>query len=201
MLPRSATAAQAPHEGPAHLPHEDHGRIDIAEKRLPQDGRIKLTVDKPRSTSASAPFPPTRRVVVLRFLRPTASARIGIQNLASTTTDYKRFQKIIKRPNGIFLVTGPDRLGQDDDALRRAQRAQPPRPQDHHRRGPGRIQLRRHQPVPGAGQHRADVPRILRAMLRQAPNIILVGEIRDRQGRHHRRRHRSGEGVGGRQQE
>ena len=85
--------------------------IDIAEKRLPQDGRIKLTVDKSQIDFRVSTLPAYHgESVVLRILRPD-SVRIGIQNMGFEEEDYKAFQKIIKRPNGIFLVTGPTGSG------------------------------------------------------------------------------------------
>src|SRR5204863_6648397 len=81
--------------------------IDIAEKRLPQDGRIKLMVDKVQIDFRVSTLPAYHgESVVLRILRPD-NVRIGIQNLGFEDDDYKAFQKIIRRPNGIFLVTGP----------------------------------------------------------------------------------------------
>src|SRR6476646_9161028 len=85
--------------------------IDIAEKRLPQDGRIKLNIDKTNIDFRVSSLPAYHgESVVLRILRPD-SVRIGIQNLGFDDDDYKTFQKIIKRPNGIFLVTGPTGSG------------------------------------------------------------------------------------------
>src|SRR5206468_1106992 len=85
--------------------------IDIAEKRLPQDGRIKLSVDKQSIDFRVSTLPAYHgESVVLRILRPD-SVRIGIQNLGFEEEDYKAFQKIIRRPNGIFLVTGPTGSG------------------------------------------------------------------------------------------
>src|SRR2546423_7167673 len=81
--------------------------VDIAEKRLPQDGRIKLTVDKQQIDFRVSTLPSYHgESVVLRILRPD-NVRIGIQNMGFEDEDNKAFQKIIKRPNGIFLVTGP----------------------------------------------------------------------------------------------
>ena len=124
--------------------------IDIAEKRLPQDGRIKMIVDKTQIDFRVSTLPAYHgESVVLRILRPDSCASAS-QNLGFEEEDYKAFQKIIKRPNGIFLVTGPTGSGKTTTLYARAQRTESPRPQDHHRRRPGGIQLRRHQPVPGA---------------------------------------------------
>ena len=153
--------------------------IDIAEKRLPQDGRIKLTVDKQNIDFRVSTLPAYHgESVVLRILRPD-SVRIGIQNLGFEEDDYKSFQKIIKRPNGIFLVTGPTGSGKTTTlygALNELNR--PDRkiitaedPVEYNFVGINQCQVRESIGL--------SFSRILRAMLRQAPNIILVGEIRD----------------------
>jgi type IV pilus assembly protein PilB len=153
--------------------------IDIAEKRLPQDGRIKLTVDKANIDFRVSTLPAYHgESVVLRILRPD-SVRIGIQNLGFDEDDYKQFQKIIKRPNGIFLVTGPTGSGKTTTlygALNELNR--PDRkiitaedPVEYNFVGINQCQVRDNIGL--------SFSKILRAMLRQAPNIILVGEIRD----------------------
>jgi type IV pilus assembly protein PilB len=153
--------------------------IDIAEKRLPQDGRIKLQIDKQNIDFRVSTLPAYHgESVVLRILRPD-SVRIGIQNLGFEEEDYKIFQKIIRRPNGIFLVTGPTGSGKTTTlygALNELNR-------------PDRKIITAEDPVeynfPGINQCQVKdnigltFAKILRAMLRQAPNIILVGEIRD----------------------
>jgi type IV pilus assembly protein PilB len=153
--------------------------IDIAEKRLPQDGRIKMMVDKQsidfRVSTLPAYFGES---VVLRILRPD-SVRIGIQHLGFEEENHKIFEKTIKRPNGIFLVTGPTGSGKTTTlyaALNELNR--PDRkiitaedPVEYNFTGINQCQVR-----DAIGLSFA---KILRAMLRQAPNIILVGEIRD----------------------
>ncbi|MGH7178875.1 MAG: GspE/PulE family protein, partial [Tepidisphaeraceae bacterium] len=153
--------------------------IDIAEKRLPQDGRIKMQVDKQMIDFRVSSLPGYHgESVVLRILRPD-SVRIGLESLGFEEEDYKHFTKIIKRPNGIFLVTGPTGSGKTTTlygALNVLNR-------------PDRKIITAEDPVeynfPGINQCQVreniglSFSKILRAMLRQAPNIILVGEIRD----------------------
>lgn len=153
--------------------------IDIAEKRLPQDGRIKLNVDKADIDFRVSSLPAYHgESMVLRILRPD-SVRIGIQNLGFEEEDNKQFQKIIKRPNGIFLVTGPTGSGKTTTlyaALNELNR--PDRkiitaedPVEYNFVGINQCQVKE--------QIGLSFAKILRSMLRQAPNIILVGEIRD----------------------
>jgi type IV pilus assembly protein PilB len=153
--------------------------IDIAEKRLPQDGRIKMMVDKQNIDFRVSSLPAYHgESVVLRILRPD-NVRIGLENMGFEPDDYAIFQKIIKRPNGIFLVTGPTGSGKTTTlygALNTLNR-------------PDRKIITAEDPVeynfPGINQCQIKegigftFKAVLRAMLRQAPNIILVGEIRD----------------------
>src|SRR5690349_22370909 len=153
--------------------------IDIAEKRLPQDGRIKLSVDKANIDFRVSTLPAYHgESVVLRILRPD-SVRIGIQNLGFEEEDYKAFQKIIRRPNGIFLVTGPTGSGKTTTLYGALNELNRPDkkiitaedPVEYNFVGINQCQVRENIQLTFA--------KILRAMLRQAPNIILVGEIRD----------------------
>ena len=86
--------------------------MDIAEKRLPQDGRIKLLVDEKQVDFRVSCLPGYHgESIVLRILRPD-SVKIGIQSMGFEEEDYNRFKRIISRPNGIFLVnTGPTGSG------------------------------------------------------------------------------------------
>jgi len=155
--------------------------MDIAEKRVPLDGRIKMKFGgKPIDFRASACPTYHGPSVVLRILRAEA-ASVGIESLGFEEDNHKAFQRIIRRPNGIFLVTGPTGSGKTTtlySALQELNR-------------PDKKIITAEDPVeynfPGMNQCQVNeeigltFARILRAMLRQAPNIILVGEIRDRE--------------------
>ncbi len=85
--------------------------INIAERRIPQDGRIKMLVDGTAIDFRVSCCPAYHgESVVLRILRPD-SVRIGLVNLGFETDNLDVFNKIIRRPNGIFLVTGPTGSG------------------------------------------------------------------------------------------
>ena len=153
--------------------------IDISEKRRPQDGRIKTRVNGTDFDLRVSILPTNHgQAVVLRIL-DRENIRIGIRNLGFGEDNYRMFQNVIRRPNGIFLVTGPTGSGKTTtlySALGELNR-------------PDRKIITAEDPIeyylPGINQVevRSSIgltfARIIRAMLRQAPNVILVGEIRD----------------------
>ena len=155
------------------------GRMDIAEKRRPQDGRIKTRANG-KDFDLRVSILPTKfgQAIVMRIL-DRDNIKVGIRNLGFGEDNYRKFQNIIRRPNGIFLVTGPTGSGKTTtlySALGELNR-------------PDRKIITAEDPVeyylPGINQVEVkhdiglDFSRIIRAMLRQAPNVILVGEIRD----------------------
>jgi type IV pilus assembly protein PilB len=153
--------------------------MDIAERRLPQDGRIKRTIAGDDVDFRVSALPGNHgESVVLRILRRD-SVNIGIQALGFNDDDYERFLKIIKRPNGIFLVTGPTGSGKTTTLYAALQELNRPDkkiitaedPVEYNFTGMNQCQVKEEIGL--------TFDRILRAMLRQAPNIILVGEIRD----------------------
>jgi type IV pilus assembly protein PilB len=153
--------------------------MDIGERRLPQDGRIKRTVENQDIDFRVSCLPGYHgESTVLRILRPD-SVNIGIQAIGFESEDYGRFIKIIKRPNGIFLVTGPTGSGKTTTLYSALQELNRPDkkiitaedPVEYNIGGINQCQVR------------TDIgltfEKILRSMLRQSPNIILIGEIRD----------------------
>lgn len=157
------------------------GGIDIAEKRRPQDGRIKMSVQGRHFDLRVSMLPSVHGQSAVMRILDRSNIMVNIRDLGFGEEDYIRFQNIIKRPNGIFLVTGPTGSGKTTTlyaALNELNR-------------PDRKIITAEEPVeyylPGINQcevkHKIGLnfARIIRSMLRQAPNIILVGEIRDKE--------------------
>jgi len=155
--------------------------MNIAEKKVPQDGRIKLMME-PEAVDFRVSACPTYHgeSVVLRILRPD-SVKIGLINLGFEQDTLDVFNKIIRRPNGIFLVTGPTGSGKTTtlysalDVLNRPDKKiiTAEDPIEYNFRGINQCQIRE--------KIGFTFSVVLKTMLRQAPNIILVGEIRDRE--------------------
>ncbi|MEM7624667.1 MAG: ATPase, T2SS/T4P/T4SS family [Planctomycetota bacterium] len=155
--------------------------VRVEEKRIPQDGRIKMRIDGKVVDFRFSCCPTYHgESIVMRILRPEA-ALLGLEKLGMRPDTLEGFVKIINRPNGIFLVTGPTGSGKTTtlySALNELNR--PDRkiitaedPIEYNFKGINQCQVNMNMDPP------MDFKLILRAMLRQAPNIILVGEIRD----------------------
>ncbi|MCZ6734842.1 MAG: ATPase, T2SS/T4P/T4SS family [Planctomycetota bacterium] len=155
--------------------------MNIADKRIPQDGRIMMPVDAEQVDFRVSACPAYHgESIVLRILR-SESVKVGLQNLGFEADTLEQFNKIIRRPNGIFLVTGPTGSGKTTtlysamDVLNRPDRKiiTAEDPVEYNFTGINQCQVRESIGLTFSA--------ILRAMLRQAPDIVLVGEIRDRE--------------------
>ncbi|NOU20618.1 MAG: type IV-A pilus assembly ATPase PilB [Methyloglobulus sp.] len=155
-------------------------KMDIAERRIPQDGRIKMILSKTRAIDFRVNTCPTLfgEKVVLRILDPT-SAQLGIEKLGFEPEQQKLFLQAINKPYGMVLVTGPTGSGKTvtlytglnilNNMERNISTAEDP------------VEIT----VEGINQVNVNVKaglsfaNALRAFLRQDPDIIMVGEIRD----------------------
>ena len=155
------------------------GSIDIAEKRRPQDGRIKINVAG-KDIDLRVSILPTNhgQSVVMRIL-DRDNIKVGLRDLGFGEEDWKRFSTYIKRPNGILLVTGPTGSGKTTTLYAALNELNRPDTKIITAEDPVEYYL------PGVNQCEVKAKigmtfaRIIRAMLRQNPNILLVGEIRD----------------------
>jgi type IV pilus assembly protein PilB len=155
-------------------------QLDIAEKRVPQDGRIKLNLSKTKQIDFRVSTLPTLfgEKIVLRILDASA-AKLGIDKLGYEEDQRKLFVDAVMKPYGMVLVTGPTGSGKTvslytalnilNDEQRNISTVEDP------------VEIR----VPGINQVQMNVKRgmtfaaALRSFLRQDPDVIMVGEIRD----------------------
>ncbi|MEW8322658.1 MAG: type IV-A pilus assembly ATPase PilB [Candidatus Thiodiazotropha taylori] len=155
-------------------------RMNIAEKRVPQDGRIKMQLSKKRAIDFRVNTCPTLygEKIVLRILDPT-SAQLGIEALGFEETQQKAFLDAINKPYGMILVTGPTGSGKTVSLYTALNMLNKPEVNISTAEDPVEIQ------VAGINQVNMNVKtgltfaEALRAFLRQDPDIVMVGEIRD----------------------
>jgi type IV pilus assembly protein PilB len=154
-------------------------KLDIAERRRPQDGRIKISVgDKELDLRVSILPTSHGQSAVMRILDKD-SIRVGVRQLGLSENAYRTFRGLIRRPNGIILVTGPTGSGKTTTlyaALNQLNRSDmkiitAEDPVEYYLPGINQVEVRHSIGL--------DFALIIRAMLRQAPNVILVGEMRD----------------------
>ncbi len=155
-------------------------RMDIAERRVPQDGRIKMQISKNRAIDFRVNTCPTLfgEKVVLRILDPT-SAQIGIEKLGFEKEQQKLFLSAIHRPYGMVLVTGPTGSGKTVSLYTGLNILNTTERNISTAEDPVEITVEGINQVnvnPKAGLTFAEA---LKAFLRQDPDIIMVGEIRD----------------------
>ncbi|MET0083259.1 MAG: type IV-A pilus assembly ATPase PilB [Sedimenticola sp.] len=155
-------------------------RMNIAERRVPQDGRIKMVLSKNRSIDFRVNTCPTLygEKIVLRILDPT-SAQLGIEALGFEEEQREAFMKAIGKPYGMILVTGPTGSGKTVSLYTALNLLNKPDINISTVEDPVEIQ------VPGINQVNMNpktgltFAEALRAFLRQDPDIVMVGEIRD----------------------
>ena len=155
--------------------------MDIAEKRLPQDGRIQMRVGGRDIDFRVSALPAQHgESMVLRIL-DRESVMVSIEDLGFDPGDHQRFTRIIKRPNGIFLVTGPTGSGKTTTLYSALNALNRPDTKIITVEDPVEYQLSGVNQVEVNADIGLTFGMILRSVLRQAPNVILVGEIRDRE--------------------
>ena len=155
-------------------------RLNIAEKRVPQDGRMRLVLSKSRSIDFRVSTLPTiyGEKIVLRILDPS-SANLGIDVLGYEPDQKALLLDAIQRPYGMVLVTGPTGSGKTVSLYTCLNILNKPGINISTAEDPAEI------PLPGINQVNVDdrqgltFPVALKAFLRQDPDIIMVGEIRD----------------------
>ncbi len=155
------------------------GSMSIAEKRLPQDGRIQVKIKKKPVDLRVSTIPTNHGESVVMRVLDKASLKLGLPELGFFSDDEETFERLIKLPDGILLVTGPTGSGKTTTLYACLHYINKPdrkiitveEPIEYQMTGINQVQVN-----PEIGM---TFPAALRSILRQAPNIIMIGEIRD----------------------
>lgn len=154
-------------------------KLDIAERRRTQDGRIKISVGEKDLDLRVSVIPSNHGQSVVMRILDKESIKIGLRQLGFADEDYQKFKGLIRRPNGIILVTGPTGSGKTTSLYAALNELNTPDrkiitaedPVEYYLPGINQVEIKHDIGL--------DFARVIRAMLRQAPNVILVGEMRD----------------------
>jgi type II secretion system protein E len=153
--------------------------MSIAERRLPQDGRIQIRLgDKSVDLRVSTIPTVHGESVVMRILDKT-SLMLGLPDLGFLSDDQAKFEQCIALPDGIILVTGPTGSGKTTTLYGCLNYMNKPDRKLITVEDPVEYQMNGINQVPVNASIGMTFPAALRSMLRQAPNIIMIGEIRD----------------------
>ncbi|MEX2112327.1 MAG: ATPase, T2SS/T4P/T4SS family [Pirellulales bacterium] len=153
--------------------------MDIAERRRPQDGRIKVTVGEKQLDLRVSILPTNHGQSAVMRVLDKDSIKVGVRQLGLSENNFRAFKNLIRRPNGIILVTGPTGSGKTTTLYAALNELNRPDtkiitaedPVEYYLPGVNQVEVKHHIGL--------DFAKIIRAMLRQAPNVILVGEMRD----------------------
>jgi len=156
-------------------------KMDIAERRRPQDGRIKISVGTKELDLRVSVLPTNHGQSVVMRILDKDSIKVGVRQLGMSDEVFRKFKNLIRRPNGIILVTGPTGSGKTTTLYASLNELNRPDrkiitaedPVEYYLPGINQVEVRHSIGL--------DFARIIRSMLRQAPNVILVGEMRDQE--------------------
>lgn len=155
------------------------GSMSIAEKRLPQDGRIQVKIKKKPIDLRVSIIPTNHGESVVMRVLDKSSLMLGLPELGFFSDDQETFESLIKLPDGILLVTGPTGSGKTSTLYACLNHINKPdrkiitveEPIEYQMNGINQVQVN--------AEIGMTFPAALRSILRQAPNVIMIGEIRD----------------------
>jgi type II secretory ATPase GspE/PulE/Tfp pilus assembly ATPase PilB-like protein len=155
--------------------------LDIAERRLPQDGRFKMKIGKHEVDVRTSSFPTIYGESVVMRLLDTSSPLLGLDSMGFDPSDLRRFKEIIKSSYGLVLVTGPTGSGKTTTLYTALNEIKSGEKNILTLEDPVEYRLPFIQQSQVNSQIGFDFARGLRSVLRQDPDVIMVGEIRDRE--------------------
>lgn len=153
--------------------------MNITETRLPQDGAIKTTIDGIKLDMRVSTLPTKKgEKIVIRIMDYTMSLQ-GIETLCFSANNYKKVLKMISVPNGIVLVTGATGSGKSTTVYSILQRLNTEDTNIITVEDPVEMEMEGLNQIQVNSEIGLDFATVLRSILRQDPNIIMIGEIRD----------------------
>jgi general secretion pathway protein E/type IV pilus assembly protein PilB len=155
------------------------GSMSIAEKRLPQDGRIQVKIKKKPIDLRVSTIPTNHGESIVMRVLDKSSLLLGLPELGFLSDDQEKFERLLHSPDGILLVTGPTGSGKTSTLYACLNYINKPdrkiitveEPVEYQMTGINQVQVNNDVGM--------TFPIALRSILRQAPNIIMIGEIRD----------------------
>jgi type II secretion system protein E len=155
------------------------GSMSIAEKRLPQDGRIQVRIKKKPLDLRVSTIPTNHGETMVMRLLDKSSLKLGLPELGFFSEEQETLERLIKLPDGILLVTGPTGSGKTTTLYACLNYINKPdrkvitieEPIEYQMTGINQVQVNTEIGM--------TFPAALRSILRQAPNVIMIGEIRD----------------------
>ena len=155
------------------------GSMSIAEKRLPQDGRIQVKIKKKPIDLRVSTIPTNHGESIVMRVLDKSSLLLGLPELGFLSDDQEKFERLLRSPDGILLVTGPTGSGKTSTLYACLNYINKPdrkiitveEPVEYQMNGINQVQVNTEIGM--------TFPVALRSILRQAPNIIMIGEIRD----------------------
>ncbi len=155
------------------------GTMSIAEKRLPQDGRIQVKIGRKQLDLRVSTIPTNHGESVVMRILDKSGLTLGLPELGFLTDDQEVFERLIHLPDGILLVTGPTGSGKTTTLYGCLNYINKPDRKIITVEDPVEYQMNGINQVQVNADIGMSFPAALRSMLRQAPNIIMIGEIRD----------------------
>lgn len=156
-------------------------KLDIAEKRVPQDGRVTLRIGGHDVDARVSTLPTQHGERVVMRLLEKGSLKLDLEHLGMSARDREVFARLLERPHGMLLVTGPTGSGKTTSLYAALQRL------NDRKRNIMTVEDPIEYELAGIGQTQVNArtgmtfARGLRAILRQDPDVIMVGEIRDQE--------------------
>jgi general secretion pathway protein E len=156
-------------------------RLNIAERRLPQDGRIKLKISGKEVDLRVSTVPTLHGESVVMRILDKQTLNLNLEDIGLSDKVLSDLKSVLERPNGIFLVTGPTGSGKTTTLYAVLSRMNTPERKIMTVEDPVEYQIAGVNQIQAAPRIGLDFAHALRSIVRQDPDVIMIGEMRDRE--------------------